>query len=194
MSVFISGKEMLTTKDIAGSSFNLLSGTNDFNTKYFSIKNGGFETIADDFPDDSSMIKMASVAHLWGFDNTLSYNAPISLDSGYYTLSFIYRWNGNPSESYDYSYKLMGDNQLLTTFSIKGSTGRKASKFKVNFQLSQSASFNTISLVKNDSIGFPGGSFYVTDLKLETGSIATPWACSMDDLTQRIEALEQKVK
>ena len=193
--VFINGDtRLLTDQDVPGSEFNLLDKTATLD--YFTITqgNGEIQKIKEvqevqEVPESS---KTTNFIHLWGTGGGWIYNSPVSLDRGNYTLSFIYSFYEN-DEQYGkniFIYNLSGDQNGLATVKISGSTGKSVCKKVVKFYIPSFMTVSQLSFTRNDNLDFPGGTMYIEEVKLETGSIATPYCGSMNDLTDRITALE----
>lgn len=193
--VFINGDtHLLTDQDVPGSSFNLLDKTAALD--YFTVTqdNGSIDKIKESqgAPESSKTTKLL---HLWGTSGGWTYNSPLSLDKGNYTFSFIYNFYGN-DEQYSkniFTYNLSGDQNGLVTVKISGSTGKSVCKKVVKFYIPSFMTVSQLSFTRNDNLDFPGGTMYIEEVKLESGSIATPYCGSMNDLTDRITALESRL-
>ena len=189
--VFINGDtRLLTDQDVPGSEFNLLDKTATLDYFAATQGNGEIEKIKEvqGAPESS---KTTNLIHLWGTSGGWIYNSPVSLDRGNYTLSFIYSFYANDgSRKNIFTYNLSGDQNGLATTKISGSTSTSVCKEVVKFYIPSFMTFSQLSFTRNDNLGFPGGTMYIEEVKLETGSIATPYCGSMNDLTDRITALE----
>ena len=189
--VFFNGDtRLLTDQDVPGSEFNLLDKTATLDYFAATQGNGSIEKI-EDTPVAPKSSKTAKFMHLWGTSGGWTYNSPLSLDRGNYTLSFIYSFYANDeSRKNIFTYNLSGDQNGLATTKISGSTGKSVGKKVVKFYIPSFITVSQLSFTRNDNLGFPGGSMCIEEVKLETGSIATPYCGSMNDLTDRITALE----
>lgn len=190
--VFVNGDtRLLTDQDVPGSEFNLLDKTATLD--YFTAVqgSGGIGKIKENINAPKSS-KTTNLIHLWQTGRGWTYNSTLSLDKGNYTLSFIYNFNENDGQNGKnvYTYNLNGDQNVLATAKISGSTGKSVCKKVVKFYIPSFTTFSQLSFTKNDNLILPGGSMYIEEVKLETGSIATPYCGSMNDLTDRITSLE----
>lgn len=189
--VFINGDtRLLTDQDARGSEFNLLDKTAALD--YFTgVQGSGATEEIKKVPTAPQSSKTTKLIHLWGTSGGWAYNSPLSLDKGNYTLSFIYSFYANDgSRKNIFTYNLSGDQNGLATTKISGSTSTSVCKEVVKFYIPSFMTFSQLSFTRNDNLGFPGGTMYIEEVKLETGSIATPYCGSMNDLTDRITALE----
>ncbi len=186
--VFINGNtRLLTDQDVPGSSFNLLDGTSNFSN--FTTQDGSIDTNVSDMFNNA---KSKHLLHLWEPRGSWFYNSPLFLGKGNYTLSFSCRFLGH-DDNYNDSiqvFGLMADSKQLTTVKIPNSWGSTVHRKVARLYISNDVLIKQLSFVKQSNTKFAKNSFYVTDLKLESGSIATPYCDSMNDLTDRITALE----
>lgn len=186
--VFINGDaRLLTDQDVPGSAFNLLDGTSNFSN--FTIQDGSIETTVSEMFNNA---KSKRQLHLWGPKECWFYNSPLFLGKGNYTLSFSCRFLRHDDYTNDLIqvFGLMADSKQLTTVKIPNSWGSTIHRKVVRFYISNDVLINQLSFVKQSNTANAGGSLYIIDLKLESGSIATPYCGSMNDLTDRITALE----
>lgn len=193
--VFLNGDtRLLTDQDVPGSEFNLLDKTATLDYFAATQGNGNIEKI-EGTPAAPKSSKTAKLMHLWGTSGGWTYNSPLSLDKGNYTLSFIYSFFQNDEQNGKniFTYNLSGDQNGLATAKISGSTGKSVCKKVVKFYIPSFITVSQLSFTRNDNLFFPGGTMYIEEVKLETGSIATPYCGSMNDLTDRITALESRL-
>lgn len=193
MQLFGGGAKLLTENDVTGGNLNLL--VNSSSADSFSVSSGAIESQKDDFPNNTLPIKSNFCIHLWdGPDPTsFNYTKSIFLTKGIYVFSFLYRFNDNTGADTNliYSFSIIGNKQTLGESSFHGLPDKSMKFGKIVFEVKQDTLFNSLIILKTDSNNFPGGSMYVTDCKLETGSVATPWSYSLEDLKAEIDQLKQ---
>ena len=131
--------------------------------------------------------------HLWGLQCSFNYTKSIFLTKGIYVFSFLYRFNDDTDNSttLNFKFSIAGNKQTLGESTFPGSSGTSIKFGKIVFEVKQDTLFNSLTISKADSNKLPGGSIYFTDCKLETGSIATPWSYSLEDLKAEIDQLKQ---
>lgn len=194
--VFINGDtRLLTDQDVPGSEFNLLDKTATLD-HFTAVQDDSEIKKIEGNPSAPQSSKTINLVHLWNNGKGgWIYNSPVSLDRGNYTLSFIYNfYKGNEGIDNIFSFNLSGDKNVLAKVKISGSTGTSVCKKVVRFYVPSFITFNQLSFIKTDNLFLTGGSFYIEEIKLETGSIATPYCGSMNDLTDRITALESHLE
>lgn len=191
MQIFGGGAKLLTENDVTGGNLNLL--VNSLSGDSFSVSGGAIEGLQDGFPNNNLPIKSNFCIHLWAHQCSFSYTKSIFLTKGIYVFSFLYRFNdiaGNYT-GLIYNFSITGNNQTLGESSFHGLSDKNMRFGKTVFEVKQDTLFNSLVFSKTDSLEFPGGSMYITDCKLETGSIATPWSYSLEDLKAEIDQLKQ---
>ena len=191
MQLFGGGARYLTENDVTGGNLNLL--VNSLSADSFSESSGATESIQGTFPNNTLPVKSNFGIHLWGLQCSFSYTKSIFLTKGIYVFSFLYRFNNDTGEStkLNFKFSLTGNEQTLGESTFTGSSGTSMKFGKIVFEVKQDTLFNSLTISKADSNKLPGSSVYFTDCKLETGSIATPWSYSLEDLKAEIDQLKQ---
>ena len=192
MQLFGDGAKFLTENDVTGGNLNLL--VNSSSADSFSVSSGETESLQDTFPNNTLPIKSNFGIHLWGTQYSFNYTKSIFLTKGIYVFSFLYRFNSDADEStkLNFKFSITGNKQTLGESTFPGSSGTSIKFGKIVFEVKQDTLFNSLIISKVDAILSPGGSMYITDCKLETGSIATPWSYSLEDLKAEIDQLKQR--
>ena len=191
MQLFGGGTKFLTENDVTGGNLNLL--VNSSSADSFSVSGGAIDSPQDDFPNKNLPIKSNFAIHLWAHQSSFSYTKPIFLTKGIYVFSFLYRFN-DISGQYDgliYNLSITGNNQTLGESSFPGQHDKNMRFGKIVFEVKQDTYFDSLIISKTDPYELPGGSMFIIDCKLETGSIATPWSYSLEDLKAEIDQLKQ---
>lgn len=191
MDLYGGGAKLLTENDVTGGNLNLL--VNSLSTDSFSMSGGAIEGLQDDFPNNNLPIKSNFGIHLWAHQCSFSYTKSIFLTKGIYVFSFLYRFNDDTGAYTGsiYHFSITGNDQTLGESPFPGLPDKNMRFGKIVFEVKQDTLFNSLVFSKTDSLEFPGGSMYITDCKLETGSIATPWSYSLEDLKAEIDQLKQ---
>jgi hypothetical protein len=191
MDLYGGGAKFLTENDVTGGNLNLL--VNSLSADSFSVSSGETESLQDTFPNSTLPIKSNFGIHFWGTKCSFNYAKSIFLTKGIYVFSFLYRFNDDTDEftKLNFKFSITGNKQTLGESTFPGSSGKSTKFGKIVFEVKQDTLFNSLIVSKTDSFGFPGGSMYITDCKLETGSIATPWSYSLEDLKAEIDQLKQ---
>lgn len=192
MDLYGGGAKFLTENDVTGGNLNLL--VNSASADSFSVSGGAVESIQDDFPNNNLPIKSNFGIHLWAKQFSFSYTKSIFLTRGIYVFSFLYRFHDTTGKytGLTYNFSITGNNQTLGELSLQGLSDKNMRFGKIVFEVKQDTLFNSLVFSKTDANSLPGGSMYITDCKLETGSIATPWSYSLEDLKAEIDQLKQK--
>lgn len=184
--------------DLCGGGVNLLTGTYEFlnwNTNQFE-RSSNYSKETNGF-----LIKTSVIAHLWG-DNAaqacLSYNQPLHLSKGTYTVSFVARDNGPTSDIPSFELSLFSSYTNTHGGLAHGSTATALSSiwtnYHITFALPEDVDLTQLSLCHYDTNArIPGGSLFLANLKLEKGPVATPWSPNPLDILNDIEALKNKV-
>lgn len=191
MQIFGGGVKFLTENDVTGGNLNLL--VNSLSADSFSVSGGGIESQQDTFPNNTLPIKSNFGIHLWDISSSFNYTKSIFLTKGIYVFSFLYRFNADTggSTKLNFKFSITGNKQTLGESTFPGSSGTSIKLGKIVFEVKQDTLFNSLTISKADSNKLPGGSMYFADCKLETGSIATPWSYSLEDLKAEIDQLKQ---
>lgn len=199
MSIYIDNKKLLSLPDLAGGGVNLFRNTYDFATWQYTPGKGGFEPDSN-YNSDSNheFIQTKTVAHLWG-DNAaeafLHYTQPLTLGKGTYTVSFLARSNnGNnvPSFGLELYSSYTNSHGGLPHGRTKYNLSNIWSQYSITFALPEQLTLADISLGHwGPQELIPGGSIYLTNLKLEKGPVATPWSPNPLDILDEIEALKR---
>lgn len=191
MQLFGGGAKYLTENDVTGGNLNLL--VNSSSADSFSVSSGETESLQDTFPNNTLPIKSNFGIHLWETQCSFNYTKSIFLTKGIYVFSFLYRFNDDTGAYTNliYRFSITGNKQTLGESSFPGLPDKSMKFEKIVFEVKQDTLFNSLIISKTDSNNFPGGSMYITDCKLETGSIATPWSYSLEDLKAEIDQLKQ---
>lgn len=184
--------------DLCGGGVNLLTGTYEFlnwstnqfeHSSNYSKETNGF------------LIKTSVIAHLWG-DNAaqakLSYNQPLHLSKGTYTVSFVARDNGPTSNIPSFGLSLFSSYTNTHGGLAHGSTATALSSiwtnYNITFALPEDVDLTQLSLCHYDTnVRVPGGSLFLANLKLEKGPVATPWSPNPLDILTDLEALKSKI-
>lgn len=191
MQLFGGGARYLTENDVTGGNLNLL--VNSLSADSFSASNGNIQSLQDTFPNNTLPIKSNFGIHLWGLQCSFNYTKSIFLTKGIYVFSFLYRFNDDTGTytKFNYKFSVIGNEQTLGESSFPGLPDKNMKFGKIVFEVKQDTLFNSLIISKADSNQLPGSSMYFTDCKLETGSIATPWSYSLEDLKAEIDQLKQ---
>jgi hypothetical protein len=189
MQLFGGGSRYLTENDVTGGNLNLL--VNSLSADSFSVSGGEIKSVQDCFPNNTLPIKSNFGIHLWTLQCSFSYTKSIFLTKGIYVFSFLYRFNYPDDSGLVHHFSITGNNQTLGESSFPGLPDQNMRFGKTVFEVTQDTLFDSLKFSKTDSLEFPGGSMFITDCKLETGSIATPWSYSLEDLKAEIDQLKQ---
>lgn len=191
MQFFGGGAKFLTENDVTGGNLNLL--VNSLSADSFSVSGGAIEGQQDTFPNNTLPIKSNFGIHLWDISSSFNYTKSIFLTKGIYVFSFLYRFNDDTGAytKLNYKFSVIGNEQTLGESSFPGLPDKSMKFGKIVFEVKQDTLFNSLIISKADSNKLPGGSMYFADCKLETGSIATPWSYSLEDLKAEIDQLKQ---
>ena len=191
MQLFGDGAKFLTENDVTGGNLNLL--VNSSSADSFSASSGETESLQDTFQNNTLPIKSNFGIHLWGSQCSFNYTKSIFLTKGIYVFSFLYRFNDDTGAYTNliYRFSITGNKQPLGESSFPGLPDKSMKFGKIVFEVKQDTLFDSLIISKTDSNNLPGGSMYFTDCKLETGSIATPWSYSLEDLKAEIDQLKQ---
>ncbi|MCT7732459.1 hypothetical protein [Lactobacillus crispatus] len=200
MSIYIDNKKLLSLPDLAGGGVNLFRNTYDFATWQYTPGKGDFEP-ASNYNSDSNheFIQTKKVAHLWGNNSTeakLLYTQPLHLEKGTYTVSFLARDNGPDPKNSSFGLELYSSYTNTHGGNPHGMTKSKLSNvwssYSITFALPEQLTLADISLGHwGPQELIPGGSIYLTNLKLEKGPVATPWSPNPLDILDEIEALKR---
>jgi len=195
-SIYINGTKILMPADVDGGGINLLEGTMDVSL----FGNCGNVESSGSNPDPVQDLVHTKILHLWGIKlmNTgLLYKKDIFLEAGTYTLSFFARGNG--SQASNDANKTV-NLQLFSSYTDNHSGTPLANvtinnnwnKYCMTFKLEESVTHNRLRVVDWSNDLVPGGSFYFADVKLEKGSVATPYSPSPLDLWNDIQDLKSQ--
>lgn len=190
--------KLATLSDLVGGGINLLTGTNT--GEGWNLSNGGFDDTANYANNKySSLLKTKKVAHLWGdhaSDASMQLNHLLHMDKGTYTISFVARNNGTNVPAFGLElYSSYTDTHKGLAY---GKTAKPLSNewnnYSITFNVVEYSDISSLRLVHWDSSAIiPGGSIYIANLKLEKGSVATPWSPSPLDILDEIETLKSKL-
>lgn len=202
MSIYIDNKKLLSLPDLAGGGVNLFRNTYDFATWQYNPGKGGFEP-ASNYNSDSNheFIQTKTVAHLWGnnaAEASLHYTQALTLEKGIYTVSFLARDNGPDPEHPSFGLEFFSSYTNLHGGKPHGMTKSKLSNvwssYSITFALPEQSTLTNINLTHwGPQELIPGGSLLLANLKLEKGSVATPWSPNPLDILTDLEALKSQL-
>ena len=202
MSIYIDNKKLLSLPDLAGGGVNLFRNTYDFATWQCTLGKGGFEPASNYNGDPNhELIQTKTVAHLWGYnaaEASLHYTQALTLEKGIYTVSFLARDNGPDPNNSSFGLELFSSYTNTHGKNPHGMTKSKLSSvwssYSITFALPEQATLTDMSLAHYDpKVLIPGGSIFLANLKLEKGSVATPWSPNPLDVLNEIEAIKNKI-
>lgn len=195
-SIYINGTKILMPADVDGGGINLLEGTMDASSF---VVFSGLATSGNAI-DPVQGVAHTKTVHIWGIklmDAGIKYNKDIYLPAGTYTLSFFARGNGSQNSG---DADKTVDLQLFSSYTDKHgglpladvTINNSWNKYSMTFKLKEAATHNTLRIVDWSNNQVPGGSLYFADIKLEKGSVATPYSPSPLDLWNGIQDLKSQ--
>lgn len=184
---FVNGEKLLTESDLP-SRWNMFSGTKDLSSFYF--KKGGSIEKKSNFSSNPniSLVQTDMIAHLWGATPSegMLYNRDNPyFNKGYYTLSLIARHNDTSIPNLTFPLQCFSDytdvhkGVPVVTFNITSTF----QKYSGTFYIDTAGNYSNWRLGNAGNAVYPGGSFYIADIKLEPGTVATTWMPAISDLT-----------
>lgn len=192
MSVFIGSKnkrvELAERKD--ATNLNLFSNT-DKSDKFWQPLTDGDGAIDNSTQYASNvnyeLIATQSVVHSWG---TKASNAgvkttqPLYFESGIYTISFLAKNHGT-TDVPSYGLSLYSDYTDSRNGTPLGATRTNLTnvwqQYSITFKIAKAGTYGNWRLAHLSDDRIPGGSLYFANLKLEHGSVATPWCPALED-------------
>lgn len=198
-SIYVNGTKILMPADIDGGGINLLEGTMDVSSFRVStsLATSGNST------DPVQGVAHTKTFHVWGaklMDAGLRYDKDIYLPAGTYTLSFFARANGKANGNKPSDATRTVNLNLFSSYTdTHGGDGLASviinndwNKYSMTFTLAEAVTHSGLRLVEWSSNTIPGGSLYFADVKLEKGSVATPYSPSPLDLWNDIQDLKSQ--
>lgn len=183
---FANGEKLLTESDLQPQ-WNMFSGTKDLSSFYF--KNGSSIEKKSNFSSNPNigLVQTDMIAHLWGA--TPSQGMLFNRDNpyfnkGYYTLSLVARHNDTSTPNLTFPLQFFSDytdahtKLSIVTFNITGTF----QKYSGTFYIDTAGNYSNWRLGNADNVQYPEGSIYITDIKLEPGTVATTWMPAISDL------------
>lgn len=194
MDIYGGGNKILQRSDVP--QWNLISGT--YTLSGFSMTpNGGSIDDTNELGQDSEMITSTKIVHLWGsyaIGTGVKLPQSLYLTKGIYTLSFLCK-HQDPNDNSTYPLGLYDDS--VTNNKLLGQSGVRKTfeKTSITFAVNESKNYGSLRIGTTSGATYPAGSIYLSDFKLERGSLATPWAPALRDFAYKsdLDALRTEI-